>query len=114
MVAIPNPSAGSPRRIPIRKRISRAIANRMPKGLYARALLIIITPIVVLQSVVAFVFMERHWELVTRRLSTATTRDIAMLINVYESYPHYDNFARLIAMARKVGAKPTTSEIRPP
>ena len=33
----------------------------MPKGLYARALLIIIAPMVILQSVVAFVFMERHW-----------------------------------------------------
>ncbi len=35
----------------------------MPKGLYARALLIIIAPMVLLQSVVAFVFMERHWNL---------------------------------------------------
>ncbi len=41
----------------------------MPKGLYARALLIIIVPMVILQSVVAFVFMERHWNLVTQRLS---------------------------------------------
>ena len=40
----------------------------MPKGLYARALLIIIVPMVVLQSVVAFVFMERHWNTVTQRL----------------------------------------------
>ena len=43
----------------------------MPKGLYARALLIIIVPMVILQSVVAFVFMERHWNLVTRHLSAA-------------------------------------------
>ncbi len=36
--------------------------NRItPKGLYARALLIIIAPMVILQSVIAFVFMERHW-----------------------------------------------------
>ncbi|MCG8561899.1 MAG: ATP-binding protein [Hyphomicrobiales bacterium] len=73
----------------------------MPKGLYARALIIIIAPMALLQSVVAFVFMERHWELVTRRLSTATTRDIAMLINVYESYAHQDQYAKLIRMAHK-------------
>ena len=36
----------------------------MPKGLYARSLLIIIVPMVVLQSVVAFMFMERQWNLV--------------------------------------------------
>ena len=46
-----------------------SLRSVMPKGLYARALLIIIVPMVVLQSVVAFVFMERHWNTVTQRLS---------------------------------------------
>ena len=59
----------------------------MPKGLYGRSLLIIVTPMVILQSVVAFVFMERHWNTVTRRLSAAVTQDIAALIDVYRSYP---------------------------
>ena len=54
----------------------------MPTGLYARSLLIIVTPMVILQSVVAFVFMERHWNTVTRRLSAAVTQDIAGLIDV--------------------------------
>ncbi|OYY80177.1 MAG: hypothetical protein B7Y61_16360, partial [Rhizobiales bacterium 35-66-30] len=36
--------------------------NRVtPKGLYPRSLLIIVIPMVILQSVVAFVFMERHY-----------------------------------------------------
>ena len=59
----------------------------MPKGLYARALLIIIVPMVVLQSVVAFVFMERHWNLVTQRLSAGVVQDIAALIEIYKTYP---------------------------
>ena len=40
------------------RRISRWLNSVMPKGLYARALLIIIAPMVILQSVVAFLFME--------------------------------------------------------
>ena len=68
-------------------RVVRWFKNLMPKGLYARSLLIIVTPMVVLQSVVAFVFMERHWNTVTRRLSAAVTQDIAALIDVYRSYP---------------------------
>jgi two-component system osmolarity sensor histidine kinase EnvZ len=59
----------------------------MPTGLYARSLLIIIVPMVVLQSVVAFVFMERHWNTVTRRLSAAVTQDMAALIEIYKVYP---------------------------
>ncbi len=35
----------------------------MPKGLYARSLLIVIAPVVLLQSVIAYTFMERHWQL---------------------------------------------------
>ena len=55
--------------------LGQRLGAAMPKGLYARALIIIIAPIVILQSVVAFVFMERHWQTVTRRLSAATVRD---------------------------------------
>ena len=78
----------------------RRFSELMPKGLYARALIIIIAPIVVLEGVIAFVFMERHWQAVTRRLSEATARDIAAIIDVYEKYPAGDNNARLIELAR--------------
>jgi two-component system osmolarity sensor histidine kinase EnvZ len=59
----------------------------LPKGLYARALLIIIAPMVILQSVVAFVFMERHWNLVTQKLSAGVVSDIAALVDIYKTYP---------------------------
>ena len=67
------------------RRLFAAFGDRMPKGLYARALIIIIAPMVLLQSVVTFVFLERHWQTVTRRLSTVTVRDIGMLIELYNA-----------------------------
>ena len=60
----------------------------MPKGLYARSLLIIIAPMVILQSVVAFVFMERHWSLVTQNLSAAVVRDVAALMEIARTQAH--------------------------
>jgi two-component system, OmpR family, osmolarity sensor histidine kinase EnvZ len=69
------------------RRVARWLNNVMPKGLYARALLIIIAPMVILQSVVAFVFMERHWNVVTQRLSASVVQDIAALIDIYRGYP---------------------------
>ena len=68
-------------------RTMQVLSELMPKGLYARALIIIIAPIVVLESVIAFVFMERHWQAVTRRLSEATARNIAALVELYETRP---------------------------
>jgi two-component system osmolarity sensor histidine kinase EnvZ len=76
-----------PERRSLYRRITGAIGNQMPKGLYARALIIIIAPMVLLQSVLTFVFLERHWQTVTRRLSTVTVQNIAFLIDVYHDYP---------------------------
>jgi len=73
----------------------------MPKGLYARALLIIIAPMVILQSVVAFVFMERHWNVVTQRLSAAVVQDIGALIDVYRGYPQDPDFAQIRRIAQE-------------
>ncbi len=79
-------SAGA-RLIDIWDRFGQWLKSFMPTGLYARSLIIIVTPMVILQSVVAFVFMERHWNTVTYRLSAAVTQDIAALIDFYRSYP---------------------------
>lgn len=65
----------------------RFLHRHLPTGLFARSALIIIIPMLLLQMVVAFVFMERHWQLVTRRLSEAMTRDIAAIIELIESFP---------------------------
>jgi two-component system, OmpR family, osmolarity sensor histidine kinase EnvZ len=72
----------------------------LPKGLYARALLIIIVPMVILQSVVAFMFVERQWSVVNHYLSSAITREIATLIDVYKSYPQGADRAQLRRIAQ--------------
>jgi two-component system osmolarity sensor histidine kinase EnvZ len=81
-------------------RFTRSLKSVMPKGLYARSLLIIIVPMVVLQSVVAFLFMERHWNLVTTYLSSAVTQEIATLIDVYKTYPQDPDHAQLRRIAQ--------------
>src|SRR5690606_8512562 len=53
------------------RRLGRLASRYMPKRLYARSLIIVIAPMILLQSVVAFVFLERHWQTVTLRLSQA-------------------------------------------
>ena len=81
--------------------LGNATAELMPKGLYARALIIIITPIVMLEGVIAFVFMERHWQAVNQRLAESTARDIAALIEVYDDEKQKSDHTRLIKLARE-------------
>ena len=82
-------------------RFLRWFGRRMPKGLYARSILIIITPMVILQIVIAYVFMERHWQTVTQRLSTAVTADLAAIIDVIESYPQDENYEEIARIAQE-------------
>jgi two-component system osmolarity sensor histidine kinase EnvZ len=44
--------------------------------------------------------MERHWQTVTQRLSTAVTRDIAAIIDMIETYPHNAEYEQVIRIAR--------------
>jgi two-component system, OmpR family, osmolarity sensor histidine kinase EnvZ len=81
-------------------RFARWLKSVMPKGLYARSLLIIIVPMVVLQSVVALMFMGRHWDLVTKYLASAVTQEIATLIDVYKTYPQGADRAQLRRIAQ--------------
>ena len=100
MTATPErPRRGSaPRFLWLPNAVGRFLHAQLPKGLFPRSLLIVVLPVVLLQSFVAYVFMERHWQLVTRRLSEATTREVAALIDVLDSYPQdpeYRTFSRI-------------------
>jgi len=55
---------------------------------------------VILQSVVAFVFMERHWNTVTRRLSAAVVQDIAAVIDLRRGFPPERDYAELRRIAQ--------------
>ena len=64
--------------IPIFKKLKKI----SPNGLYTRSLIIIIAPIVVLQAILTFVFLERHWQLVTKKLSSSVVSEIGMIIKM--------------------------------
>ena len=81
--------------------LSRWLRRRLPTGIYARSLLIFILPMIILQAVVTVVFMERHWQMVTQRLSMATTRDIAAIIAIIETYPQDADYSAVTQMARQ-------------
>ena len=82
------------------REIGKRGAGLLPKGLYARAILIVILPMVILQSVLTFIFLERHWALVTNRLSTVVVQDLAAIIDIYQSYPQDKDLDTLTRIAQ--------------
>lgn len=51
-----------------------------PRGLYGRAALILILPVVTLQLVVSVVFIQRHFEGVTRQMTQTAAREVQLLL----------------------------------
>ncbi|CUH53681.1 ATP-binding protein [Shimia marina] len=68
----------------------RWLKRYMPRSLYGRAALILILPVVLLQLVVSFGLVTRHFEGVTEQMSRAVAREVQLFIDavaVKESVP---------------------------
>ncbi len=52
----------------------------LPRSLFGRSLLIIVTPLILVQMISAWVFYDRHWDTVVRRLSSAVAGEIAQVV----------------------------------
>jgi two-component system osmolarity sensor histidine kinase EnvZ len=76
---------------------TRWIKRWLPRSLYGRAALILVLPVVTIQLVVSVLFIQRHFEGVTRQMSRTMVLDLAYL---------HDNIARApdLAAAQKVAA----------
>jgi two-component system osmolarity sensor histidine kinase EnvZ len=59
----------------------------LPRTLFGRSLLIIVTPVILAQGVATWIFYSRHWDTMTNRLASAVAGDIAMVIAQIERDP---------------------------
>ena len=72
----------------------------MPRGLYGRAALILILPIVTIQIVVSVTFIQRHFERVTEQMTQSVALEVKLLRNqVNQAADLGDAHARLAVLA---------------
>ena len=67
----------------------------LPRTLFGRALLIIVTPALLMQAVTAFIFYERHWDTMTRRLVWSVAGDIGLVLRQIDAADVAGSVARL-------------------
>ncbi|MBO21360.1 MAG: two-component sensor histidine kinase [Rhodospirillaceae bacterium] len=83
-------------------RILRLTVKRLlPRGLLARSLLIIVTPLVLLQVVSGVIFYDRHWSNVSRHRATALAGDISMVQALINEDRNTGGQAELFELARR-------------
>lgn len=71
----------------------------MPRSLFARALLILLLPVLLLQGVVAATFIRRHYEGVTEQMASGVARELAYAVGLIETEGAAAAQARLSALA---------------
>ncbi len=58
-----------------------ALRKYLPKSLFWRSVLIVVAPMVILQAVVAYLIVERHFDGVTRQMSDAAASELRYLVD---------------------------------
>ena len=66
----------------------------MPRGIYGRAALILVLPVVLLQLVVSIAFVQRHFTDVTRQLTITVIRELALVFETIEETPEAGQVTR--------------------
>ncbi len=77
----------------------RLIKRLLPSTFLGRSVIIIVTPLILLQVVSTWVFYDRHWETITRRLAGAVAGEISMVIESMRRFPGKENEARVLSAA---------------
>ena len=72
----------------------------MPTGLLGRSLLILMTPMLLLQIVTVLIFFERHWDTVARQLSRGLAGDVAYVIDYLGQFPDEEHYQWIQHSAR--------------
>ncbi|MFV0475667.1 MAG: ATP-binding protein [Pikeienuella sp.] len=56
----------------------------IPRSLFGRALIIFVAPVILLQAVVAYVFVQRHFEGATAQMATAVAKELNYAVDLVE------------------------------
>ncbi len=71
----------------------------LPRSLFGRSLIIIILPLVLAQLIATWIFYDRHWDTVERRLATGVVGDIALTLGALRYADSPDEVDALLSRA---------------
>lgn len=77
------------------RRVHRMIKDFLPRTLFGRSLLILVTPIFLVQIITTFIFFDRHWQKMGDRLAYAVSGEITMIANEIEGDDSDENVRRV-------------------
>ncbi|MBI2233684.1 MAG: HAMP domain-containing protein [Micavibrio aeruginosavorus] len=75
------------------------IKKILPRTLFGRSLLIMVTPVILVQAISVYIFFDRHWSKMTERLAYALAGEIAVIASRIEGNDNPDYIRELSSMS---------------
>ncbi|MCG8400295.1 MAG: HAMP domain-containing protein, partial [Firmicutes bacterium] len=79
--------------------IQNGIKKILPRSLFGRSLMIIVTPLVLLQIVSGTIFYESHWDKVSLSLARGVAGDVTAIISLMRQFPGEENTEWIFGIA---------------
>ncbi len=90
------------------------LKQMLPRGLYGRAALILVVPVITIQLVVSVAFIQRHFERVTEQMTETMIREVELLISRVDSAPSLGAARQVIAdLAEPLGLQVALPDTAP-
>ena len=94
--------------------LNKFIKNLLPKQLFYRALLIVATPIIILQIIISVVFFDSLWIKTNKGMTRALVGEIKFFIDAYDNEQYNKNsLTKLFSKAHNVEVKYFSNKIMP-
>jgi Signal transduction histidine kinase len=78
---------------------TRRFKDLLPHGLLGRSLLIIVTPLILVQLVSTYIFYATHWDTVAKRLAEAVAGEIGAVIEIMRVHPDPEDRLLILRIA---------------
>ncbi len=79
--------------------VGLSIKQFLPRTLFGRSLVILVTPVVLIQIITSFVFFDRHWSKMTTRLAFAVSGELAVITAVLNEGGDNERMQRIVDYA---------------
>jgi two-component system osmolarity sensor histidine kinase EnvZ len=78
-----------------------SIKQFLPRTLFGRSLLILITPVLLIQVIATFMFFDRHWSRMTTRLAYAVAGETAVVAKALSFDANPERVQRIVSYAKE-------------
>lgn len=94
----------------------KALKNTLPKSMFGRSLLILVLPLILIQIVANYVFLDSYWDRVTKTIARNIAGEVATVLALYNQAPEQENLYQVLAGSHlkfRIEFTPTQRKLSP-